>query len=378
MKEIYAISVLAGTIIGVGFFALPYITMIVGIEAILIYFFVLGLVSFLLHLFFGELSLITPDYKRLPGFAKIYFGRFGEKIAYFTSIISLFGALLAYLIVGGEFLEELMGSFFVKNIVFWTIFYSIIGAILIFFDVKVVEKIEFWGLVLFLVVLFFISVKSFNLINWQNFSLGKVTFKDGNWFLPYGPILFSLWGMALIPEIEEILKDKKQALLKTIAISILISILVYLFFIFLILGIAGKNTKESALLNLRELLGKERGSLLLFFGIVTTFTSYLTLGLTLKKILWYDLKLNKILAWLLTCLLPIFLFLLGIKKFIPLISFLGGIFLGLEGILVLLMYKKAFSKKITLAKKFLVSSLFFFLILGIFYEMYQFLKLWKF
>lgn len=375
MKKIYAISTLAGTIIGVGFFALPYITLIVGLKTILIYFGILGLVSFLIHSFFGELSLITPDYKRLPGFAKIYLGKLGERIVYFTSIISLFGAILAYLIVGGEFLGELMSSFFEKNVKLWTIFYSLIGSILIFFDVKVVEKIEFWGLILFLFVLFFVFFESFQLINPQNLLLPNY---NSNWFLPYGPILFSLWGTALIPEIEEILRDKKEWLLRIIGISILISILIYLFFIFLVLGISGQNTKESALLSLREILGQKRGNLLLFFGVLTTFTSYLTLGLTLKKILWYDLKVTKLGAWFFTFFFPLFLFLVGIKKFIPLISFLGGVLLGFEGILILLMYQRAFSKKINFIKKILILSLIFFLSLGIFYEIFHFFRPWKF
>ena len=71
MKIIYAIATLSGTIIGAGLFALPYITLKVGFWMILAYFLLLGGVVILIHLFFGELALKTPDFKRLPGFAKI-------------------------------------------------------------------------------------------------------------------------------------------------------------------------------------------------------------------------------------------------------------------------------------------------------------------
>ncbi|PIR07544.1 hypothetical protein COV54_00500, partial [Candidatus Jorgensenbacteria bacterium CG11_big_fil_rev_8_21_14_0_20_38_23] len=69
MKLIYAIATLSGTIIGVGLFALPYITLKVGFWVMLCYFLVLGALVILIHSFFGELALKTPDYKRLPGFA---------------------------------------------------------------------------------------------------------------------------------------------------------------------------------------------------------------------------------------------------------------------------------------------------------------------
>lgn len=366
MKIMYAITTLSGTIIGVGLFALPYITLQVGLGTILAYFFILGTIVSVIHLFFGELALLTPDHKRLPGFAKIYLGKNGERFVYLTSTISLLGALLAYLIVGGEFLFELVSPYLGGSILFWTIFYVVLGSFLISFDTKLIEKIEFWGLILFLVVLLLIFSKGITLIKLQNIFIGKPTFK--NWFLPYGPILFSLWGAALIPEIEEILGKKKNLLLKIIPVSILIPVLVYLFFILIILGITGAKTTESALVSLKNILGNGMVKVSLFFGIITTFTSFLTLGLTIKKILWYDLGLKKHFAWSITSFLPLFLFLVGIKKFIPVISFVGGIMLGIEGVLIMIMYLRAFKENLSSVKKVFVFSLIFFLILGIISE----------
>ena len=366
MKIIYAITTLSGTIIGVGLFALPYITLQVGFWTILAYFFILGTIVSVIHLFFGELALLTPDHKRLPGFAKIYLGKKGERFVYLTSTISLLGALLAYLIVGGEFLFELVSPYLGGSILFWTFFYVVLGSFLIFFDTKLIEKIEFWGLILFLAVLLLIFSKGITLIKLQNIFIGKPTFK--NWFLPYGPILFSLWGAALIPEIEEILGKKKNLLVKIIPVSILIPVLVYLFFILIILGITGAKTTESALISLKSILGNGIVKLSLFFGIITTFTSFLTLGLTIKKILWYDLGLKKHFAWGITSFLPLFLFSVGIKKFIPVVSFVGGIMLGIEGVLIMIMYLRAFKENLSNVKKVFVFSLIFFLVLGIISE----------
>ncbi len=372
MKIIYAIATLSGTIIGVGLFALPYIAFKVGFWVILGYFLVLGSLVILIHSFFGELALKTPDFKRLPGFAKIYLGNWGEKIAYFATIIGIFGAILAYLIVGGEFLTELLSPIFGGSSLIYTLFYFLIGAALIFFGIKAIAKVQFWGLILFFIILLaiFFRVEPFitigNLFPSPDFS---------HIFLPYGVILFSLWGAALIPEVEEMLGRQKKLLLKIIPIAIFIPAVVYLFFIYLILGITGPQTTESALTGLRDFLGDGIVSLALFFGVLTTFTSFITLGLTLKKVFWYDLKIERNLSWAITCFIPLALFLIGIKEFIPVIAFVGAVMLGIDGILILLMYKKAIpaENKIAKFKKLIVYPLFLLLLGGIIYEIIYFI-----
>jgi len=367
-KLIYPVTVLSGTIIGVGLFSLPYITLQVGFWLILFYFLILGSLVVLIHLFFGQLALVTPDLKRLPGFAKYHLGGWAEKIAIFSTIIGGFGTILAYLIIGGEFTKELFSPIFGGETLMYTLFYFIIGALLIFFGIKAIAKVELWGLIGFFVILILIFFKGKNLIHIENLFISNGQWKMGNFFLPYGPILFSLWGLSLIPEVEEILKENKNLLKKTIIISLLIPIFVYLFFIFLILGISGVQTNESALVSLENFLSRKMFSLALFFGILTTFTSFIALGLTLKKVFHYDLKMKKNLAWFITCFVPLFLFLIGIKKFIPVISFVGGVMLGIDGILVLLMYRKI------RPKNFLIYPLFLILLGGIIYEIIYFLK----
>ncbi|PIR02204.1 MAG: hypothetical protein CO031_00065 [Candidatus Nealsonbacteria bacterium CG_4_9_14_0_2_um_filter_37_38] len=369
MKIIYAIATLSGTIIGVGLFSLPYITSKVGFWVILGYFLVLGTLVILVHLFFGELALKTPDFKRLPGFASYYLGNWGERIALISTILGVFGAILAYLIVGGEFLTNLLSPVFGGNNLLYTLLYFSLGASLIFFGIKAISKVEFWGLILFFVILFLIFLKGKYLINIENlFLIRNWELGIRNWFLPYGPILFSLWGASLIPEVEEMLRENKKLLPKIILISILIPILVYLFFIYLILGITGPQTTESALSGLRNFLGDRIVSLALFFGVLTTFTSFIALGLTLKKVFWYDLKIEKNIAFAITCFIPLTLFLIGIKQFIPIISFVGATMLGIDGILILLMYRKI------KPKNFLVYPLFLILFGGIIYEIIYFLK----
>ena len=362
---IYPIAVLSGTIIGVGIFSLPYITSKVGFWVMAGFFLVLGSLVILIHLFFGELAVKTPDYKRLPGFAKFHLGNWGEKVAYTSTILGTFGAILAYLIVGGEFLANLFMPIFGGDSFLWTFFYFAIGAILIFCGIKVIAKVEFWGLILFFVILFVIFLRSFPQIKLGNLFPSP---DFSHLFLPYGAVLFSLWAGDLIPEVEEMVGDKKELLKKIIPISILIPIFVYLFFVYLILGITGRQTTELALTGLRNFLGPGLFSLGLFFGVLATFTSFISLGLTLRKVFWYDLKIEKNFAWAITCFTPLILFLIGIKSFIPVISFVGGIMLGIDGILILLMYRKISQRK------FLIYPLLLIFLIGITYEIVYFIK----
>jgi len=361
------VATFSGTIIGVGLFSLPYIALKVGFWVMFFYFIVLGALIYLVHKYFGEVAIKTPDFKRYPGFAKYYLGDWGEKIAFISSIIGTFGALLAYLIVGGEFLTQLLSPIFGGDNLIYTFIYFFIGALFIFLGIKAIQKIEFLGLILFSVILVLIFWAGKDFINIGNLFLhNPLNLK--NFFLPYGAIIFSLSGISLIPEIEENLKDKKNLLTKIIFISILIPIIIYLFFIFLILGICGENTTETALTGLVDFLGYRIAVLGYLFGLITTFTSFITMGLTLKKIFHYDLKLNKKLSWFITCFIPLFLFLIGVNQFIPVISFVGGVMCGIDGILILLMYKKINPQK----KIIYPLSLIF--ILGIIYEIVYFVK----
>jgi amino acid permease len=253
------------------------------------------------------------------------------------------GSLLAYLIVGGEFLRGLFADFFAGNVLCYTVLYFILGTIVILIGVKAITKIEFWGMLLFFIVLILLFFKGFHLVKLENLFTGGPDLK--NVFLPFGPVIFSLWGATMIPEIEEMLIGNKKNLKKVVLISILISALVYAVFTIFVLGISGGQTSESALTGLVGFMGKEVLTLGFLFGFLATFTSFIAVGLNLKNTFHYDFKMHKILSWFLVCFIPLFLFLIGLKSFITVISLVGGVLLIIEVVLLLLMYRKIKIKK---------------------------------
>lgn len=372
-KFIYAIATLSGTIIGVGLFSLPYITSQVGIWVMLGYFLVLGGIVILTQLLFAEVALHTPDFMRLPGYAKFYLGKWGHRIALISTIFGFWGAILAYLIIGGKFLTFLLSPILGGSDFLYTVLYFFFGAVLIHLGIKTIAKVEVFGLVIFFIILAVIFFHGFPLLKLNNL-FPKINWEISFLFLPYGPILFSLWGADLIPEIEEMLGRKKTLLKKIIPIAIIIPIIFYIIFIFLVLGVTGKHVSVEAIDGLAQFLGADIIRLAIMFGILTTFTSFITLGLTLKKVFWYDLKISKDISWVITCFVPLSLFVIGFNDFIEVISLVGGVLMGVSGILIILMYRVC--KKITrfsftsLSTSFLI----FFFILGIVYNIYYFTK----
>ncbi len=367
---IYPVATLAGSIIGVGFLSLPYITLKVGIWPMLFYFIALTALVIFIHVIFGEISLKTPDYKRFPGFVGFYLGRWPQIITLIIMILGSFGVLLVYLIVGGQFLAAILNPFFGGNILVYVFLYFSAGSALVYFGIKIISKAEFCAIVLLLIALFVIFLKGFSHIKLGNIFFNNI-FSLGDWktmFLPYGAIIFSLWGVGLIPEIEEMLIGNKKLLKKIIIISVLISAVIYMLFIFLILGISGVQTTESALTGLKSFLGQGAFLIALFVGFITTSTAFIAQGLLLKKTFIYDMGINEFPAWILTCFIPFILFLLGFNSFIPLISFIGGVFLGINGILILLIYKKIGGRKIIIYPLMLI------FVLGIIYEIIYFVK----
>ena len=370
---IFPITTLVSMIIGVGFFSLPYIAMKVGFSLMIGYFLILGIIVTTIHLIFGKLAVKTPDFKRFPGFVKFYLGEMGEKIALISSIIGGLGGLLAYLLVGSTFLKNLLSPLLNTGINNYVLIYFFFGSFFVFSGIKSISRLSFWFLSFFFLVLIMMFNSFSSMIKIDNLFLGSAhTIEE--FFLPYGAILYSLWGVSLIPDVEEMLRGKKQLVKKTIFFATLIPIIIYLCFIYLILGLTGANTTEMALVGLENHIGAEIVSPLLVLGILTTFTSYVASGLVLKNVFMYDLKMKKGLAWAITCFVPLISLLAGLNNFIGIISLLGGVGLSVNGILILLMYKKLINKEKGTSKKyFWFSPLILIFILGIIYELIYFL-----
>ncbi|MAF14355.1 MAG: hypothetical protein CMI53_05740 [Parcubacteria group bacterium] len=341
-KKILALTTFSGTIIGVGLFSLPFVTAQIGFIPMFFYFIILGAVVMMMHLLYGEIVTRTIGNHRLPGYSKIYLNKGTEFIAYVTTFIGLTGALLAYIIVGGEFLANLLIPIFGGTSLSYILIFFTAGTFLVYFGAGPISKTEFLSLGIFFTVLALLFFKALPHIELSNFT--SISFDIKNYFLPYGVILFSLGGLAIIPEIKEILKSEEKSMKKIIIWGSVTPILAYIIFVITVFGVTGAATTKEGMIGLNLALGNGIVHLGFMFGILTTFTSFITLGVSLKKEFRYDLGLPAWLAWILACFPAIILFMLGFRQFINIIGFIGAVTMGIDITIISLIYLKARKK----------------------------------
>ena len=339
---IYPVVTISGSIIGVGFLALPYIAVQVGLLPMLLYMALITAFVAMVHHMLAVISLNTPDFKRWPGFIKHYFGGLAGRLIMIPMTVGLFGTMLIYLIVGSQFLTALLSSVFGGNQMAYALLYAVLASMLIFLDIRAISRFAFWSLAALLFSFFLIFTRGFAHMDVGNLIINAMPKGSGfkNLLLPYTAIAFSLWGTMLIPEVEEMLRPRKATFKRVVLAATLLPALIYTVFIVMVVAITGGQTTESALIGLARFLGPAAAFIVLFIGALTTFTAFLSEGLLLKKIFMYDLKMGTRVSWAITCMVPVLLFLAGFRGFIPLVGFIGGILLSIDGLLITVIYQK--------------------------------------
>jgi tyrosine-specific transport protein len=333
-----AVATLVGTTIGAGMIGIPYVVAKAGIIAGIINIILLGAVVLMINLYVGEISLRTKKTHQLAGFAELYLGKKGKTIMAITAFISIVGALVAYIIGMGQVLEALFGgSAFTNSLLFF-----VVGASLVYFDLKAVKKAELFLNIFVLLILGLIIAVCF--FNFDSSNLVSKPLSIANLFIPYGVILFAFVGASAIPEMEMEVKQNKKLLKKAIIIGTLIPFVFYLLFMISVVGVTGISTTEIATIG----LGHKLGEIMILIGnilpLFTMSTSFFILGLALKWMFHYDYNIPNFLAWIMTCSIPLALFIFGARSFISVIGLTGAIAGGMEGILLVLIARAAKKK----------------------------------
>jgi len=331
---VLAVVTLVGAIVGLGMFGIPYAASKAGFFVGIGYIIVLGFVTLILHLIYGEVVERTKGKHRLTGYAEKYLGIKWKKVVGLIIILSIYSALLAYIIVGGKFLALVFPGFaspFIFSIIFWLVL-----SIAVWRGIRTVGGVELAmaGLLLLLVIILF-AFGVGDISNENFYSFGLTDF-----FLPYGVVLFAFAGILAIPEIRELIKIDGRQYKKAIVLGTLIPMAVYILFTVLVVGISGMGTSQEALVGLSGVLSSGIIRLGAVFGILALATSYLVLGLNLKHTFEYDWQTKRVFAGAMITVVPILLFIGGIEQFIEIISFSGAVFGAIFAILIVLIYKK--------------------------------------
>jgi tyrosine-specific transport protein len=341
--QLEAVSTLVGTVIGAGVLGLPYIIAKAGLLNGVILLLLLGAIVTLMYLYYGEIILRTKKVHQLSGYAEKYLGKWGKLIATISFLISMYGALIAYLIGSGSALSSIFGG---SSLVF-TIIFLAAGAILVHKGIAAVEKSESYLMFIVLGLILFISALGAGKIQPANLT----GFKAETLFLPYGLILFALLGTNAIPEMrEELIKDRRL-LKKSIIIGMLIPIAAYILFSVVVVGVVGAggfallgDDEKIATVALIPYLGSHLAVIGNLFAVFAVATSFLSVSLSLKEMFMYDFNLDERLAFALTFLPPLIPVVLRLTSFIMILELMGIIVGGITAFLIVLMFWR--SKKL--------------------------------
>ena len=341
-----AIAVLIGTIIGAGVFTLPYVAVHSGLITTLIWLIIVGFIITYLHLAFGEIVLRTKKDFRLPGYVGHYLNSSAKKLILLITFFTFSFSLLIYLLLGSQFLKVILNSVWTNFSFpqgFLVLFLWLLLSSVVLSKNKRLSRINFY-LSFALLFLFFIII-IFALPHFQTENINLFNFTNHwGWLIPYGVLFFALNGMVAVPEAIKVLEargGKKEKSKKIIIIGTLIPALCYLAFIFAVVGASGSFTTLEAIEGLKGVLGNSIILLGAMLGFLAVSTSYLIFASYIKNSFINDFKWSRFISYFLVIVGPLLLYCLHLENLVKLISFMGGMLGGLEGVMLILVLRKA-------------------------------------
>ena len=342
IRFLEGVFILAGMIIGVGMFAIPFSFAAAGFWLGALELAALSCLVVILHLLYGKIVLVTPEFHRMPGYVRHYLGRRAEMVSWASTLFGTVGTLVAYLAVGALFLQNILSSVFPGAGVFsYVVFLALTVSAITFFPLKKEAHIN--G-ILTIFEIAFIALLAF-------FLLPKISpahlhgFHPQNIFIPYGVLLFALSGGSVIPDVITVLGRGKKRVTRAIVAGSLIPAILYFFFAFGVVGVSGRATTSEAIAGLRSVIGERIVFLGSVAGFLAVLTSFIALSANFQALLRLDMKIPRRAAWLGASVIPFFLYTAGFQNFIVIIGVVGAVAFGVDSALFLLMGRKIAKKQ---------------------------------
>lgn len=326
---------LAAMIIGAGIFSLPYVFASAGLPAGFFYLFFFAAVFAVIHVSYADVIVRTPQRHRFVGYASIYLGKSGFWLAIFTTLVGLILAAMIYLVLSVSFLKLVA-----PNLpVFWAVsLFWFVASAPVFLYIGRFAKAE--SLIAAAMILIIAAIFLYGLAK-GNQNIDYFSIHPAFILLPFGPVLFSLGGRAAISSVVEYFDGNRYpyALLKKSMIAgTVIPAVTYAFFVLGVLFIsptASEDAVSGLVNNAPQLLLAAIGVL----GLFSLASSYSIIAKEIEGILFSDFRLPQFAAVLTAVALPLLLYFAGLQNFLRLVSAAGGIFLALESILVLMIWR---------------------------------------
>lgn len=333
---------LAGIIIGAGIFSLPYFAIQLGLASLILYLIFFAIVYTIVYFMYSDVVRSEEGRHRFAYFSKKFLPKGISSLAPWVVLASMVFALTIYIILAPSFASLLIGQ---DLGVYFVLFFWLVGSVFIFGKIVWIEIAEVLGIlsILAIVAVVFLSSFSMPLMNADYFR----AINPSLFLMPFGAVIFAFAGRPAIAKMVEIWREAKKAgkpfsLKGSIIAGTFLPAVIYFFFVIGILKLGPTVTPEG--LDSIVFLSPAITALLGFMGIITLWTSYFIVGLNVKEILEFDLKMPKPATGLFVVILPILLYFLGVRNFILALSIAGGLFAALEVFFIVFMWNKASRK----------------------------------
>ena len=313
MRKSEALAVLIGTQIGAGVLGLPYAAKEVGLVPS-----ILVLTGIMLLMLFTARIVLYFSAKmggaQLSTVARKMLGRGGGLLMFMSITFMSFGALLAYIAGMGSVFAALFGvSAKVGALIFWAF-----ASLVIYLGLEASGKSELAMSLVMLVLFMAVGVMLLPKGRLENATYSSTS---SLWKI-VGVSIFALGCHTVIPDVYKSLGSYKDTK-KLLTWAFVIPTAIYTLFMASFLLVFGRETPQIATQALESLFGRTGffiGNLIPFFAITT---SYIGLGLAQLSNMEEYLGMNRKLAWAITVIPPLGVYLSGIGDFVSVLGLAG-------------------------------------------------------
>ncbi len=336
--ELESFFLLVGTIVGVGMFGIPFVFAKAGFLTGLLDLVILTAAVVIVHLAYTDVVLEAGTTHRLPGYVRSYLGRGAGFLSLASYVFGLSGSLLAYIVLGGFFLQSLL-TWMLPNV-------PALAGVFAFYVLGVgimLRGVRFEGVANGILTVLLIGAIIFLGVLLLPHATGSFLtgFQATGLFVPYGVLLFSLAGAAIIPDMQILLGRERRGLLRRVVLlGTITSAVLYFLFAIAVVGVTGTSTTPDAFLGIAKAIGS--GYLLAgaLIGFLAAMTSFIPLGTVFHGVLKQDAGLPTKAAWLVVVGVPLLLWAIGFQDFIQIVSIIGVFGVGLDCIFILAMHQR--------------------------------------
>ncbi|MBI1907944.1 hypothetical protein HYS28_00820 [Candidatus Uhrbacteria bacterium] len=325
-----------GQVVGVGMFGLPFVFAQAGFGVGMVAFALSAVVCAVTVLMYADMAVLTKGHARFVGLIREHAGPVGAFFAAVGLFGGLYGAMTAYLIVGGSFAYQVFSPVLGGTVAFYRTLFFFLGALVVFGGMTTVARLQKYLIVAYVGLMALLAVLAAPHIDIDHYALAGDPEK---FFLPFGVALFAFTGFGSVPEMRDALGRHKHLLRRSVLAGMAIIGLLYLVFVTAVVGVTGKATSVETIHGLADVLGPAFVLIAAAIGMCTVMTAFVTHALVMTNTYAFDYRLRYLVAWALTLFVPPVLVMVGADDFIGVIDFTGGVFIGITGLVLIATYE---------------------------------------